>query len=205
MPYSREEKDWIEAEWAFHLHGRSAFLSHEDFSQLLAWEASGIPADAVVGAMETYFARRAKRPRARGFVALSHLEKDVAKAVTLREVLKRAEPVTVDLAGWESVKEPLHSEPRARVAWEAWRGWQANPPSPDSPGFLDHHDGERKAFRALVEVAEGALGPQAEGLRQELKQRLEASKLLEGTPVWRLAWEHHWSRVVCQAWGIAPA
>ena len=204
MPYSREEKDWIEAEWAFQLHGRSAFLSHEDFAQLLAWEAAQIPADAVVAAMETYFARRAKRPRARGFVTLSHLEKDVAKAMTLREVLKRAEPEAVPLEGWDTVKDPLRSDPRARAAWEAWRRWQANPPSPDSPGFLDHHDSERKAFRAFVEGAEAALGPQAEPLRKELQERLEASKLREGTPVWRLAWDHHWSRTVCEAWGVAP-
>jgi hypothetical protein len=132
------------------------------------------------------------------------LEKDVAKAMTLREVLKRAEPVIANLAGWETVLEPLRSQPRARAAWEAWRGWQANPPSPDSPAFLEHHDAERRAYRAMVEVAEEALGPRAELLREELRQRLETSNLKEGTPVWRLAWDHHWGRVVCQAWAIEP-
>lgn len=204
MTYTREEKDWIEAEWAFHLHGRSAFLSREDFTQLLAWEASGIPVDAIVGAMETYFARRAKRPRPRAFVALSHLDKDVAKAMTLRQVLQRAEPLPAAPEGWETVREPLHSDPRARLAWEAWRRCQSNPPPPDSPAFLDHHDAERRAFRALVDVAEAALGPRAEALQADLRQRLEASKLQEGSPVWRLAWDHHWSRTVCEAWGIAP-
>jgi hypothetical protein len=204
MLYTREEKDWIEAEWAYHLHGRSAFLSREDFARLQAWEAEGVPTDALVGAMETYFARRAKRPRPRSFVALSHLEKDVAKAMKLREVLQRsgAEPALVE--GWDSVKEPLHSDPRARGLYEAWRRLQTAPPLPDSPAFLDHHDAERAAFRAFVEVAEATLGPASESLRLDLRGRLLASKLQEDTPVWRLAWDHHWSRAVCQAWDIAP-
>jgi len=204
MAYSREEKDWIEAEWAFQLHGRSAFLSREDFAQLLEWETAGVPADVLVAAMEAYFARRAKRPRPRSFVAFSHLEKDVARAMKLREVLQRSEAAVVPVEGWESVKEPLHSNPRARVAFETWRRLQAEPPLPDSPAFLDHHDAERKAFRALVEIVETAWGLEAGGPRQELRQRLEASKLQEGSPVWRLAWDHHWSRTVCLAWGIAP-
>ena len=37
MPFTREELDWMEAEWAFHLHGRSAFMSREDFLQLQVW------------------------------------------------------------------------------------------------------------------------------------------------------------------------
>ena len=49
-----------------------------------------MPADAIVNAMEAYFTRRAKRAKARAFVALSHLAKDVAKAVKLRSALERA-------------------------------------------------------------------------------------------------------------------
>jgi len=76
MLYTREELDWMEAEWAFHLHGRSAFMSREDFLQLQVWAGEGVPADAIVNAMETYFTRRAKRAKARSFVALDHLAKD---------------------------------------------------------------------------------------------------------------------------------
>jgi len=33
--------------------------------------------------------------------------------------------------------------------------------------------------------------------------RLAEAALAEGTLVWRRAWDHHWSRIVCEAWGIA--
>jgi len=202
MTYSREELDWIEAEWAYHLHGRSAFLSREDFLQLLAWNGQGVPADAVVGAMETYFERRAKRPKPRTYVGLAHLEKDVARAMKLRAALQRAEAETPALAGWDAVREPLRADPRARVAFEAWRRLQAAVPLPDSPGFLDHFDAERKALGELVAVAEGALGPHAEGIATALRERLLEAQLKEGSFVWKRAWEHHWSRLVCEAWGI---
>ncbi len=209
--YSREEKDWIEAEWAFHLHGRSAFLSREDFAQLLAWEAEGVPAEAIVAAMETYFERRAKRTRPRSFVALSHLAKDVAKAVQLRASMARALADSADPSaaqdklheGWKAVKEPLASNPQARAAFDAWMRLATQAIAPDAPGFLDHHDAERAAFRALTALAEAALGPSAEGLKKDLRQRLQDAKVPENTPVWRIAWEHHLSRAVCAAWGIA--
>lgn len=200
MAYSREELDWVEAEWAFHLHGRSAFLSREDFSQLQAWDGEGVPAQVIVNAMEAYFARRAKRPRPRGFSALAHLERDVAKAMKLREAMRRAEPQAVE--GWDRVREPLGSDPRARLAFEAWRRLQASAPLPDSPGYLEHFDAERQAHRGLVALAEAALGERAESLRADLAARLAEAGIPEGTLVWKRAWEHHWSRLVCEAWGI---
>src|SRR5512147_2239307 len=109
MAYTREELDWIEAEWAYHLHGRSAFLSREDFLQLLAWSAQGVAAEAIVNAMEGYFARRAKRAKPRTFVAIAHLAKDVAKAVQLRAALDRSEAGAPALDGWDAVREPLRS------------------------------------------------------------------------------------------------
>jgi hypothetical protein len=202
MTYTREELDWIEAEWAFHLHGRSAFLSREDFTQLLEWSGEGIAADALVGAMEAYFDRRAKRPKPRSFVALAHLAKDVARVVKLREALRRAEPGVPALEGWDSVLEPLRSDPRARTCFEAWRRLQATAPLPDAPGFLDHFDAERKALGELVKLAEAALGPQGEEVGRGLRQRLLESKLQEGSFVWKRAWEHHWARLVCEAWRI---
>jgi hypothetical protein len=165
-----------------------------------------VPAEAVVAAMETYFERRAKRARTRSFVALSHLDKDVAKAMQLRKAMARGESESgveaVPVTGWEKVKEPLAADPRARVAYGDWKGLAQKTISPDSPGFLEHHDAERKAFRNLVALAENALGPRAEALKQDLQGRMMESKVPEGTPVWRLAWEHHWSRTVCAEWGI---
>jgi hypothetical protein len=200
--YGREELDWIEAEWAFHLHGRSSFMSREDFLQLKTWAGEGVPADAIVNAMEAYFTRRAKRAKGRSFVALEHLAKDVAKAVKLRTALDRVEaPAGVD-AGWEGVKEPLRSDLRVRALFAEWKRLQAAAPPPDAPGFLDHFDAERKAFNALVAQAGQRLGLAAEPLRAALTVRLTESRLEEGTLVWRRAWDHHWSRIVCEAWGI---
>jgi hypothetical protein len=202
MPYTREELDWVEGEWAFHLHGRSAFMSREDFLQLQVWAGEGVPAEAIVSAMEAYFARRAKREAARTFVALSHLAKDVAKAVKLSAALKRAGAPAAVSSDWDRVKEPLRSDPRVRALFEAWKRIQAAAPSPDSPGFLDHFDAQRKAFRELAAQAESRLGPEAGPLREALAGRLAESKLQEGTLVWKRAWDHHWNKIVCETWGI---
>lgn len=203
MPFSREELDWIEAEWAYHLHGRSAFLSREDFLQVQAWDAEGATAALLVDAMEAYFARRAKRPRPRAFVAMSHLEKDVARAQKLRQALQRAEPEPPKgHPGWDAVREPLRSDPRVRAVFEGWMRLRSQAPTPDSPGFLDHFDAERTAFRELIALVEARLGPTQETLATELRQRLAESKIPEGTHLWKRAWEHHWGRLLCQSWGI---
>ena len=192
----------MEGEWAFHLHGRSAFMSREDFLQLQVWAGEGVPAEAIVSAMEAYFERRAKRAPARTFVALAHLEKDVAKAVKLQSALKRAGAQVLNHAGWDRVKEPLRSDPRVRGLFDSWKRLEAAAPSPDSPGFLDHFDAQRKAFRELAAQAESRLGPQAEALREALAGRLQEAKLQEGTLVWKRAWDHHWARIVCETWNI---
>jgi hypothetical protein len=204
MAYTREELDWMEAEWAFHLHGRSAFMRREDFLQLQLWAGEGVPADAIVNAMDAYFQRREKRAAARSFVALEHLAKDVAKAVKLRESLERSGPAEVRgaAAAWDAVKEPLRADPRGKSLFEAWKRLQAAAPPPDAPGFLDHFDAERKALRELVAQAELRLGPGAEPLREALRLRLTGSGLAEGTLVWKRAWDHHWMRAVCEAWRI---
>jgi hypothetical protein len=100
------------------------------------------------------------------------------------------------------VREPLGSDPRARGLFTAWKQLQAAAPAPDSPGFLDHYDAERKAFKELIALAELRLGPQADPLREALAARLAEAKLQEGTLVWRRAWDHHWHRIVCETWGI---
>ncbi|BDU76778.1 hypothetical protein [Mesoterricola sediminis] len=202
MPYTREELDWIEAEWAFHLHGRQAFMSREDFLQLQQWEGENIQADAIVAAMEAYFQRRARREKPRSFVQLAHLAKDVARATQLRAALDRTEAPAGDLAGWERVKEPLRADPRARAAFEAWQRCRAQAPAPDSPGFLDHFDAERTRLKELTTLAEAALGPRAAALKAELEARLAEARLEPGSLVWTRAWDHHWGRLVRDAWGI---
>jgi hypothetical protein len=202
MAYTREELDWVEAEWAFHLHGRSAFMSREDFLQLQVWAGEGVPADAIVNAMDAYFTRREKRAKARSFVALTHLVKDVAKAVKLRSALDRAGTPVAGEAGWDGVREPLRSDLRVRALFTDWKRLQAGAPPPDAPGFLDHFDAERKVHKELVAQAEQRLGASAEPLREALAARLAESKLQEGTLVWRRSWDHHWSRIVCETWGI---
>lgn len=203
MSYAEPEIAWVEAEWAFHLHGRSAFLSRDDFHQLLQWATSGVPADVVVNAMEAYFQRRAKQARPRTYLALKHLEKDVAKAMKLREALARVEAPVATTEGWDRVPEPLHSDPKARGAYEAWKRLQVGAPAPDSPGFLDHFDQERSAQRAFAALAEAALGSRREGMEAQLRERLAEAGILEGGPVWKRAWDHHWIRLVCEAWGVA--
>lgn len=202
MIYSREELDWIEAEWALHLHGRQAFLSREDFEQVKAWAARGVPAELVVQALAAFFERRAKRARPRSFVALAHVDKEVAKALKFRESLVKAGPPAAAVAGWSGVKEPLRTDPRALAAFGSWAALKACSPAPDSPAFLEHFDQERAAFRNLVELAAAALGSTGEELRTRLRARLAEAKLEAGGTLWKRAWNHHWGRMVCEAWGI---
>jgi hypothetical protein len=202
VTYSREELDWIEAEWAIHLHGRQAFLSREDFLQVQAWEGEGVPADLVVHALAAFFERRSKRAKPRTFVALSQVGKDVAKAMKLRENLAKAGPAPGSAREWGGVKEPLGSNPRALAAYEAWAALKAASPPPDSPGFLEHFDREREAFRRMVDLATAALGGAAEELRTGLRGRLLEAGLEEDGILWKRAWSHHWGRLVCEAWGI---
>lgn len=202
MPYSREEKDWLEREWAFRAWGRAGLLSTEDYRQVLAWEAEAVPMELVVSALNAFFDRRETRAKPRTFVALKHLVRDVAKAVKLREAVLRAGP-GLDLGqGWRQVKPPLQDDPSAKAAFEAWQRLRVSAPSPESAGFLAHHDQEREARSALLALAEGALGPQAEPLRSELRDRLLAADMKEGGLVWKRAWSHHWARLIAAAWNL---
>lgn len=202
MSYRREELDWLEAEWAFHLHGRTAFLSREDFLQLEAWAEQGVPAEALVAAMGAYFERRSKRPRPRSFVALVHLQRDVDKAVKLRQALVRAGDAPACAEGWEQVAAPLRGDPRARALFEAWQRLAGTIPAPDHPGYLDAFDAERKALQALLTLGAETLGAQAEALRTELAARLKEAGIEEGSLVWRRAWDHHWTKALGEALGL---
>ena len=202
MPYTREEKDWLEREWAFRAWGRAGLLSTEDYRQVLAWESADVPMELVVSALNAFFDRRDKREKPRTFVALKHFDRDVARAMKLREALLRAGPELEVGKGWQQVQAPLREDPAARAAFEAWQRLRASAPSPEAAGYLAHHDQEREARTALLALAETALGPGAEALRTELRQRLVASDMKEGSLVWKRAWNHHWARLVAQAWGL---
>lgn len=202
MGYSREEKDWLEREWAFRAWGRAGLLSTEDYQQVLAWEAAAVPMELVVSALNAFFDRREKRAKPRTFVALKHLDREVTKALKLHAAVLRAGPDLAVGQGWEQVKAPLRDDPEARVLFEAWQRLQRSTPSPESAGFLDHHDQVRSARAALITHAEAALGPEAEPLREGLRQRLLASDMKEGSLVWKRAWSHHWSRLVASAWNL---
>lgn len=202
LTYTPDEIEWLEREWAYRAFGRAGFMSPEDYRTWKAWEAAAIPMDLVVGALNAYFDRRDKRSRPRTFVALKHLEKDVAKAVKLREALHRAGPELTPVTGWEGVAEPLAARPEARLCFEAWRRARAALPSPEDPGYLARFDAEREAFAALVQQAEAALGPEREALAGGLAARLRAAELPEGGPVWQRAWRHHWAKVVLDHWRI---
>ena len=202
MPYTREEKDWLEREWAFRAWGRAGLLSTDDYRQVLAWEADGVPMDLVVSALNAFFDRREQREKPRTFVALKHLDRDVVKAVKLRETLLRAGPQLEAGKDWDQVKAPLRDDPAAKAAFENWRRLRASAPSPESAGYLAHHDQEREARAALLALAEAALGPAAATLRAELEQRLEAADMKEGSLVWKRAWNHHWARLVAAAWAL---
>jgi hypothetical protein len=202
MDYTREEKDWLEREWAFRAWGRAGLLSTDDYRQVLAWEADGVPMDLVVAALNAFFDRREKREKPRTFVALKHLDRDVAKAVKLREALLRAGPALDVGKDWAQVKAPLRDDPAAKAAFEAWQRLRASAPSPEAAGYLAHHDQEREARAALLVIAEAALDSLVDTLRADLRRRLEASDMKEGSLVWKRAWNHHWARLVAQAWTL---
>jgi hypothetical protein len=202
MTYTREEKDWLEREWAFRAWGRAGLLSTDDYRQVLAWEADGVPMDLVVSALNAFFDRRETRSKPRTFVALKHLDRDVAKAVKLREAVVRAGPELDAGKGWAQVKAPLRDDPAAKAAFEAWQRLRAQAPSPESAGYLTHHDREREARAALLALAETTLGPVAEALRADLRRRLEAADMKEDSLVWKRAWNHHWARLVAAAWNL---
>ncbi|MDR2697202.1 MAG: hypothetical protein LBB40_01855 [Holophagales bacterium] len=203
MEYSSEEWSWIEAEWAFHCHGRTAFISPEDFRQAKAWEEEGIPAEVLVAAMGTFFERRARRPRPRSFVALTHLGKDVAKAMSFRKALSKAgDALKTNFPGWDAVKEPLKSDPKAKAAFEAWMCLKLDSFSPESPGYLEHLDAEREAYKAFVEIAAVNLGPSRVALESELTEKLHSVDIPESSVVWKRAWDHHFAKDVCAAWGL---
>ena len=105
----------------------------------------------------------------------------------------------------EKLQELIRLAPEAKDLYDELLSLKATCPAPDSPGFLDHFDKERKVFKNFVAVGEVNLDASvAESLRNDLRNRLTDAKLQEDTLPWRRAWDHHWSRIVCENWGITP-
>ena len=201
MPYTREELDRIENEWARKLYGRPAFLSQDDYRQLTAWGDAGVLADDIIEAINAYFERRASKSTKHGFTALSYINNDVIRIVKLNSKINLVDNLN-ESAVWNKVKEPLRSDQRCRLLFKTWREIKSTALSPDKQGFLTYFDAEHRAFKELVTYAESHLGGQAELLKNDLKLRLSESNLVEDTIAWNRVWEHHWMRLVCDFWGI---
>jgi len=193
-----EDVRWIQDEFRF-LGGHVFDL--QDMAQLRQYRRDGAKSCDIVSGLTNFCSRQNLQIRRRTPTLLI-IRRDVLQVLALREILSRSESREETPKGWATVPEPLRSDSRARRTFELWKRLQVQSTDPDSPAFLDHHDAEQKAFKAFVELAEAALGAKAEGLREELRQRLEEAKLQGGTPVWRMAWDHHWNRIVCAAWEI---
>jgi hypothetical protein len=88
------------------------------------------------------------------------------------------------------------------VAFDAWMRIKSEAPSPESSGYLDYLDSERSAGGVFVGIAAAALGPNLTALKANLTNKLRSVDISEGSVVWKRAWEHHFSKDVCTAWGI---
>lgn len=205
MPYTRQEYDWIEAEWAYHLFGRTAFLSVEDFSQIEGWDAQSIPADVIISAMDIYFKRRATKPRPRSFLALEYLQKDIDRLTQLRRALDlhRGESSPQDKTLWDSVKPPMKEDPKAINLFTLWSESRSMVPSAESTHYIEAIARVKAARTNLVAYAQSLLMTERrETLNGELIERLKASQLIPETPVWNLAFTHHWAIAILAEWSL---
>jgi len=158
------------------------------------------PRYLVAAAIETLGSRRGVNNRG-GYLRSILTRRD---AVLLKRARTRQkEDLTASSSPWDKSLSPrLQSVPGARKAFDEWQRLRASAPSPESAGYLAHHDQEREARAALLAKAEAALGPDAETLQQELRQRLEAADMKEGSLVWKRAWNHHWAESVATAYSL---
>ena len=81
-----------------------------------------------------------------------------------------------------------------------WLDLRKQAPAPLSSGSLDHCVAERKAFESFRPFAENALANVSD-LRVALKADLLSRGLLEGTLVWKRAWDYHWMHKLGDAVG----
>lgn len=203
-PYTRQEFDWIEAEWAYACHGRQTFLSVDDFRQVEQWQAAGICAASVVEAMTAYFTRLAQRPRRPHRIKIAWIQPELDKAQARQQRLAELPVVHFPAAAnWDQVIEPLRSDPQAKQAWTQWWFLKFNEPGPDAPGFLEYFDQTRAAEAQLLKLAEahlrtlGAANPEA-----QLATQLAEQNLTPGTDLYKRVWRHHWTRAVFKVFNV---
>lgn len=205
-PYTRQEFDWIEGEWAYACHGRQTFLSVDDFRQVESWQAAGIRAATVVEAMTTFFTRLAQRPRRPARIKIAWIQPDLDRLQAHQNRITANVPlVNPNLlkSVWELVFEPLRSDPQAQDAWLKLYALKKSEPHPDAPGWLDHFDRARATEAQLLKLAEahlrslGAANPEA-----TLKAQLADAGLTAGTDLYTRVWRHHWTRAVFKAFNV---
>lgn len=201
MTYSREEIDWVEAEWAFHLHGRSAFLSVDDFQKIQEWESQSIPPDLIVSAIKRYFERRAKKERPKSFIALGHIQSEIDKILKLRIALDQHKNLD-QLKDWDLVKSPLREDLEAKNLFRIWQDKLHLMPSAESPVYLDIFREERNSYKELIRHAHLKLGDNMEILKIELTKKLKKAGLQPGSAVWDRSFDFHWSNLVADFWKI---
>ncbi len=204
-PYTRQEFDWIEAEWAYGCHGRQTFLSVDDFRQVEQWQAAGIRAASVVEAMTAFFVRLAQRPRRPNRIKLAWIQPELDKAQARQQRFAELPLVKFPAtANWDKVIEPLKSDPQAKQAWTQWWFLKFNEPGPDAPGWLDHFDQTRAAEAQLLKLAEAHLD-RLSGItnpRSTLALQLSEQGLQKGTDLYTRVWRHHWTRAVFKAFNV---
>lgn len=204
MFYTQNEIDLIEEKWAFHLYGRSAFMSRDDFLQLQDWAKMGIPAEVIVNAISAYFRRRSQRNKKTSFVKLNYLSNDVDQEMKKHlTIFKEKSIVDNNNKDWDLVNKPARFDSHLKFLYEKFKNIQAVKPPLDAPDFLDYFTLEQQAAKDLVKYAERYVKPELELLKQSLYKRLLAANIPEDTIIWDRAWEQHWMHTICTELNIA--
>ena len=102
-------------------------------------------------------------------------------------------------AAWAHATPLFRAMPGAREALVAWHTLLASAPSPRAAGYLAHQNQKREARAAVLVLAEASLGQAAGTLREDLRRRLEAADMKEGSLVWKRAWNHGCAMAFAQA------
>jgi hypothetical protein len=111
--------------------------------------------------------------------------------------------MSVDVACSDLVEAPFELSLGAKTAFAAWKQAERSIPSPGAPGYLDATDFEAKARKHLVSELEEVIPSEVLGAKKDaLSRDLEGKGLTSGSPVWKCAWHHHWSKTVLQLVGI---
>lgn len=123
-----------------------------------------------------------------------------ARQERLMAELERSSPDKTD--GWSALLPEFRVVPGVREAWVEWRHLHGSAPSPDSPGFLDHLDQEKSAYRKLLAHGETFLGSRAASIKAGVIARLEQAGFKSGSPAWDRASRHNVEYEIKQILGI---